>query len=70
MRVSASLPQTEIVETLAKRLHQTMERLDPSEQEDWSGLRELEREFYRSCVRDLLLEEKAIRDYLGLPGTT
>lgn len=42
------------MEALAERLHRTMERLDPSGS-DWSALSSYEREFYRTCVEEILV---------------
>ena len=48
------------IERLAKRLFDKMEHLEPSDQSDWDGLDDGDREFYRSCVKALLFEEEAI----------
>lgn len=44
------------IERLARHLHFTMERIDPSESENFDALTEREREFYRACVREILFE--------------
>jgi hypothetical protein len=58
----------EAVEALARHLHWTMERFDPSDDEresEWDTLTEPEREFYRSCVREFLLERRLVLAALG-----
>ncbi len=42
------------IEYLARRLHWKMEHLDPSEDADWGGLSERQKEFYRLCVREVI----------------
>ena len=42
-----------LIERLAERPHRTMERLDPTGSE-WGALSSYEREFYRTCVEDIL----------------
>lgn len=44
------------VDRLARHLHFTMERLDPSEDQEWSRLTEVQRDFYRECVREIFWE--------------
>ena len=46
----------EAIERLARHLHFTMERFDPSEDGNWSRMTNADQEFYRSCVRELLWE--------------
>jgi hypothetical protein len=46
----------EAIERLARHLHFTMERFDPSPDPDWSNLTNAQRELFRSCIRELLLE--------------
>jgi hypothetical protein len=41
------------VDRLARHLHFTMERLDPSEDHEWNRLTESQRDFYRECVREV-----------------
>lgn len=52
-------PYEEAEEALAKRLHFTQERFDPSG-ESWEALADYEREFYRACVRELMLERDLV----------
>jgi hypothetical protein len=41
---------------LARHLHSTMERLDPSQDSEWDDLTEAEQDFYRAVVREMLRE--------------
>lgn len=51
------------IEKLSERLYETMEHLDPSQEGIiWTALPDLERDFYRACVRALVRE----RDLLSL----
>lgn len=45
----------EATETLARRLYENAERLDPSDPEEveWEQIRERDRLFWRSLVRDI-----------------
>lgn len=53
-------------ERLARHLHFTMERFDPSEEEEcWEALNEVRREFYRACLREVLLERELVLTALG-----
>ena len=46
------------IEMLAKRLYETMERLDPSQDTvTWNHVPELEKHFYQACVRALIREQ-------------
>lgn len=52
----------EAIEVLAETLHRKMEHIDPSpEGSKWSAMSELDRDFYRSCVEAVLLEEEMVR---------
>lgn len=51
---------------LAKRLHETMEHLDPSSDASWDALSEREREFYRLCVDALIEDGDSVRKALDL----
>lgn len=44
------------VEMVAKRLHATMEHLDPSDKPEWGMLTERERDFYETCAEAALNE--------------
>ena len=44
------------VDRLARHLHFTMERLDPTEENKWDLLNEDRRDFYRECVREVFWE--------------
>lgn len=48
------------VELLARHLYFTMERLDPSEDAAWEGLTEVQRDFFRACIRELLLDRESV----------
>jgi hypothetical protein len=49
------------IDSLSQHLLWTMNRLDPSEGDmDWDNLMENDREFYRSCVRELLARREHI----------
>lgn len=51
------MDKEEAITKLARRLHWTMERFDPSEDEnEWDDLSETRRDFFRACVRELLLD--------------
>ena len=54
------VPYEEAEEALAKRLHFTMERFDPSGSESWELLMPIEREFYRACIRELMIERHLV----------
>lgn len=68
-RASRSSTSTEgAIEKLARRLHWTMERFDPSDNEresEWDTLTQTEREFYRASVRELFLERQFVLAALG-----
>lgn len=46
----------ELIETLARRLYENMERLSPglSDFVPWDDLRDRDRRLYRLCIEDLL----------------
>jgi hypothetical protein len=58
------------IDALARRLHRTMDRIDPAPESAWDGIDEENREFYRECIRDLLKEETLIQLALEVPATT
>jgi hypothetical protein len=65
----------EAIELLAKHLHWTMERFDPTEPEyTWDKLAPFEQEFRRACVRELLINsdwiEVALQPNSLRPTTT
>ena len=64
------MPAHHAIEELARRLYETMDKLDPVECPAWGALEEENREFYRACVRDLLQEKRLIQEALGVPTTT
>jgi hypothetical protein len=58
-------PNEEALTLLAKKLYETMERLDPptdmsAPDPNWANLGSHSREFYISCVEALLLERETI----------
>jgi hypothetical protein len=58
-------------ETLARRLHWEMERLEPTSDAEWTNLTEHQRDFYRYCVDGLLEEDEALLSvFRSLPTTT
>jgi hypothetical protein len=56
------LPSYGAIERLAQSLREKMEHLDPTETGDlsWEELRERDREFYRSCIEDVLLRHREL----------
>ena len=62
-RLAADLTPDE-VEKLAASLHERMEHLDPTFEDDWTRLSEHRKEFYRLCV------EWIVARYNALPTTT
>jgi hypothetical protein len=61
--------QEEALEFLARRLDETMERLDPSnDHSEWEQLSEHQREFYRACVNAVFQERRIARIALGHEG--
>jgi hypothetical protein len=58
------------VDALARRLYETMDKIDPSPMAEWPCLDTENREFYRACVRDLLAERRLIQEALASPATT
>jgi hypothetical protein len=67
--VSAGAPVAAI-DALARRLYETMDKIDPSPSAEWPNLDCENREFYRECVRDLLAERRLIQEALASPATT
>jgi hypothetical protein len=57
---------SEAVETLAEALFLKMEHLEPTEDggSGWGGLSERQREFYRLCVKAILVEREAVAQAL------
>lgn len=60
--VNVDNPEIEVtpVEHLATVLHDKMEHLEPTEDGDWECLSERQREFYRLCVKRLLVERTVL----------
>lgn len=55
--MNANISREEAIDRLAQHLHLTMERFDPSEDEDeWASLSSKQKEFYRACIRELLIK--------------
>lgn len=61
---------TDAVDALARRLYETMDKIDPVPNSEWPDLDEENRDFYRACIRDLLAERSMIQAALGVPVTT
>lgn len=49
----AMLLEGKALDRLARRLHETMERLDPAEDDAWDDLPEFRKQFFRGCVREM-----------------
>jgi hypothetical protein len=50
---------------LAKTLHETLEHLQPSETPDWALLSERERDFFRICIKRILVtRDQIIKNFL------
>jgi hypothetical protein len=54
------------VDDLARHLHWTMLRIDLLEDDDWNDLTEASKEFYRACIRELLVRRELLLSALGL----
>ncbi len=55
------MPQTEVIEALAKILYEKMEHIDPSPGlPSWEEVSEIERRFCRSCIRRLAVETELL----------
>jgi hypothetical protein len=54
------------IEHLSEILFWKMEHLDPTDAESWEGLDDRKKEFYRLCVRAVLLERTAVLQVLSL----
>jgi hypothetical protein len=69
-----SLSTEQAIERLAIRLFWKMEHLDPTEDSEWDGLTDHQKDFYRTCVRSLLCEPRSLLIALGYqsgsPATT
>jgi hypothetical protein len=50
----------ESLERLARVLQEKMEDLDPCDGREWDELTDHEREFYRQCVKHILMERKHV----------
>ena len=57
---SGTITREVAIERLAQRLHFASERFDPSDEPSWEHLREIQREFHRACVRELLHEKELL----------
>jgi hypothetical protein len=55
------LTARQAIEELARVLHSKMEHLDPTDDPSWPDLTDHKKEFYRSCVEEVLLHERLIR---------
>ena len=56
------------LDRLARRLHETMERLDPTDDPAWDAMPELNKEFYRQCIKSIVYELVALT--AEVPATT
>jgi hypothetical protein len=58
-----------VLDAIARRLHEVMERLDPTDDPEWDSLTDDRREFYRQCVKEVLHETASV---VGsrMPATT
>lgn len=54
------MDKSSALETLAKKLHDKMEHLEPTDRPDWAHMDNHEREFYRLCIEWLVLEPEVI----------
>jgi hypothetical protein len=54
------------IEVLAEHLHWEMERMDPTDDDNWAAMSEFRRDFYRLCVRSLLSRKDLILTAPGL----
>ena len=54
------------IEALSEVLFWKMEHLEPSEEGEWSTLSERKKEFYRICIKAVLLERNAVVQALRL----
>jgi hypothetical protein len=48
------------LDRLAKRLYEIMERLDPTHIPSWECVADLDKEFYRTCVKAVVIELREI----------
>jgi hypothetical protein len=58
-----------VVDRIARRLCETMEHLDPIDK-NWDTLDEHDRDFYRVCVREVILEYQYAESCVAGPTTT
>jgi hypothetical protein len=59
--MSAPLSQDAAIDRLAHRLREKLEHLDPSlDAVEWESLSERQRDFYRLCIEDVLLDIEAV----------
>jgi hypothetical protein len=65
------LSADQVLDRLAESLHFSTERFDPfsATGKDWSVLQNVEKEFYRACVRELFCDKRAITAFLLASGT-
>jgi hypothetical protein len=61
VRRALPLAKDEALEKLAQALHSKMEHLDPSGDDEWDGLTDRRRDFYRLCVRAIFGEATLVR---------
>jgi hypothetical protein len=55
----------EVIEKLTRRLHHGMEHLDPTEDPEWDFQTDHQKEFYRLCIMDLLVERDLIESAIA-----
>jgi hypothetical protein len=53
------------IEVLSEALFWKMEHLDPSDEESWDTLADRRKEFYRLCIKAVLLERNAVLQALS-----
>ncbi len=63
-RQAGAVSREEAIDLLARELHFKMEHLDPTEDADWEKLSERHRDFFRCCIRHLMLYGDLIRSAL------
>jgi len=60
-----SLSRECVVNILAEELHRKMEHLDATDLPEWAKMTEDQKSFYRTCVRQVLLQEELLLAYLA-----
>lgn len=50
---------------LARALHERMEQLEPTDDHDWDGLTDFQRQFFVACVEHVLLEVETVLTAIG-----